>query len=164
MKKIIPIVVALVLMSCSSKQEQKQSEEGQAKVESFADKAKKYLNTAIDDRFPHEWQNAPQMSEREVLIANDSVFVEQFKMRYQNEYGGITNGEMTYVYIKTDSGLSYALEDYSQNHNKKFIMCMAEVFNRAPKGKYGDTWDVGDPELSYSAASIYALAFGKKIK
>ena len=95
----------------------------------------------------HEYQNIPQISKREILISNDSVFVEQFNMRYQNEYGGITNGEMTYVYVKTESGLSYALEDYFQNYNKKFIMCMADVFNRAPKGKYSETWDVGDPAL-----------------
>ena len=68
----------------------------------------------------HEYQNIPQISKREILISNDSVFVEQFNMRYQNEYGGITNGEMTYVYVKTESGLSYALEDYFQNYNKKF--------------------------------------------
>jgi len=24
---------------------------------------------------------------------------------------------------------------------------MADVFNRAPKGKYSETWDVGDPAL-----------------
>lgn len=109
-------------------------------------------------------QNQPQISEREVLIANDSVFVEQFKMRYQNEYGGITNGEMTYVFVMSDFGLQYALEDYSENHNKKFIMSMAEVYNRSPKGKYKQNWDVGDPDLSYSTACLYTEAWGESVK
>ena len=43
-------------------------------------------------------------------------------------------------------------------------MCMADVFNRAPKGKYSETWDVGDPALSYSTACLYVLAWGKEIK
>ncbi len=163
MKKVLILLLSVSLFSCSNKQE-KVAEKETTKVETFADKAKGYLYTAIDRKFPHDYQNQPQISEREVLIANDSVFVEQFKMRYQNEYGGITNGEMTYVFVKSGLGLQYALEDYSENHNKKFIMSMAEVYNRSPKGKYKQNWDVGDPDLSYSTACLYTEAWGESVK
>jgi hypothetical protein len=164
MRNITLVIILVFMFSCTSKQENKESKVEEVKVETFADKAKKYLNTAVDNRFPHEWQNTPQISERDVLIANDSLYVEQFKMRYQNEFGGISNGEITYVYVKTEYGLKYAVEDYAKNHNQKFIMCMADVYNRAPKGKYPMDWDVDDPLLAYNTACLYVLAWGKDVK
>lgn len=154
MKKFVFILVAVMLTTAC----QQKKDAPVVKVQTFQDKAVAYRSTAIDECFPHDWQNQPSVSEVEVLINDDSTYVEQFKMRYQNEFGGISDGKITYVYINDNGMLRHAVFDYSQNNNYKFIMAMAEVYNHN-KDKYPQTWDLESGELASSAARLMCTVY-----
>lgn len=153
MKKIGLLLIAVLMAACQQKKEAPVE-----RVQTFQEKAVAFRAKAIDECFPHEWQNQPVVSDVEVLINDDSTYVEQFKMRYQNEFGGISNGKITYVYINDSGKLRHAVYDYSQNNNYKFIMAMAEVYNRN-KDKYPQTWDMESGELAFSAAQLMCAVY-----
>ncbi len=121
-KKIIFFIATILCLTSCSKNtsEQPQNE----KIDTWADKAEAFFPHALDEAVPHDWQTQPFIYDVDVWCNNDSTktYVKRFKMKYYNQFGGMSNGRFFYVYVWdkekgviryniSENGSSYLLRD-----------------------------------------------------
>lgn len=160
--KHIVILIMLVFSFVACNQERQQKKVEVKKSETLLDRAIANLPKIIDEDYPHDWNSKPTISERDTVVNSDSTFVMQFKMKYLNEFGGWSNGKFCYVYTESGNyGAMYALKDYSQNNNRKFILVAADLYNR--RTAKDDSIEFDSPEFMNDVARLYCIAWGRKV-
>ena len=119
------IIVEGILLFCSKREKQ----EEKTIVEDLESKAKRQMMATIK-----ELANNPSpvsISKFEKEFDFDSLYVANFSMRAQNEFGGYSITDYEYIYMIKEDGIHDALVDLKVN--PKIIMLASRAFNVASK-------------------------------
>jgi len=163
MRKLI-LLVACVTLLCGCKQNKSVEERSEvtqlSPKDSLKYKAEKEMKALIDKKYPHGYNEQPEISEYEIVQNDDSLYWAEFKMKYKNEFGGWSNGEFNYIYVlEYDGKPQSGLRDYSKNHDKKFIMMHMHMQDVAvEKRGIPDSLVYNNDSFLYSSARIFCYA------
>lgn len=123
-------------------------------------KAEKAFMPLIDKKYPHGYNEKPEITDYEIVMNDDSLYWAEFKMKYQNEFGGWSNGEFNYIYVlEYDGTPKSGIRDYSKDFNSKFSMTLAH-FQSVATEKRGlpDSLVYGNNQFLYQSARVFCLA------
>lgn len=131
----------------------------QTPVEILKDSAEKRLYQLIDEKYPHGVDIKPEISDMEVVLNDDSLYWAEFKMKYQNAFGGFSRGEFDYIYVlESDGSPKSGMRDFSHKYNKKFSMVLCNIEHIAvTKRGIPDSLVYGNNQFMYNVARSYCF-------
>ena len=131
MKRIlIFITIGSFFFSCKSKDEESTIKDNTIKEATLKDIAENQFLIAIDEMFPHGPGNAPAISENRVVYADDSLYVYDFTMKYQNEFGGFSRNKFEYIVAVQDSNLTRYLIRIREHEYSDLLLLFGETLGQ----------------------------------
>lgn len=165
MKHLLFIVILALLVSCSQQQRQPVSEvvKPQPTPKEIVKKdAENGLLTYIDEKYPHGSDAKPEITDRDVVMNDDSIYWMRFKMKYQNEFGGFSRGKFCYVYVLDYDGTAkrglFNTDNDSESDFLFFLLHCQKV--AVKKRKLPDSLVYGNKSFTYSIARTYCFLSG----
>ena len=163
MKKILFCLTAIFIIGCTNnkKQETKNDSSKEPVVaEKMEKSAKKELNKLIEEKYPHGFDAQPVLSEYKVLQNDDSLYWSQFNMKYQNQFGGFSNGKFEFLYVlgslSGNEPYSAGLVNLTDNDRRKFTWTLIELENIAvTKRNIPDSLVYHNKSFEYNVARIW---------
>ena len=163
MKIILLCFATSFIIGCTNNKKQETKNDSPKELtqaEKMEKSAKNELNKLIEKKYPHGFDAQPVLSEYEVIQNDDSLYWSQFNMKYQNQFGGFSNGKFEFIYVlgslSGNKPFSAGLVNLTDNDRRKFTWTLIELENIAvTKRNIPDSLVYHNKSFEYNVARIW---------
>ncbi len=157
---IMIIMVLPFLFACSSNN--KKAEElnmtEDPKPKSLEEIADSNLQKAIEELVPQSPDYIPEISKKNRIFYDDSIYVAAFTMKYKNQHGGFSRDRFQYIVSVQDSVTCRYLLTLSKEELSDFLMLYTDALNQPQyKGVQGDS--LAERHLLHKLGVLYCITY-----